>query len=135
MSTRQHPFANIPSHDTSIAKYDSLHLEFLSYTPQDRTGTSCASMVPHFDTSSKIIRPCTVKSWASDELPSVRLATVENFPPAENPRWKRKFRGFESPPGAFAVLLLSMMCLAFFFVLGGVQARRENIRSDSGKQA
>ena len=45
-------------------------------------------------------RPLTVKSCASDASLSVRLAIVENFPPADNPCWKRKCRGFDSPPGA-----------------------------------
>lgn len=96
-----------------------------------------ASLVPPSDTCSKSSSPRTVNSWASDELPSVRLATVENFPPAEKPCWKRKFRGFGSPPGALAVLLLSSTSV--FGVLSGggkvrFQTGREIIRVDRGEK-
>ena len=44
-----------------------------------------------------------MKSCASDALLSVRSAIVKNFPPADSPCCKRKFLGFDSPPGACRV--------------------------------
>lgn len=61
--------------------------------------------------------PLTVNSCASDALLSVMLAIVENFPPADSPCWRRKFRGFDSPPGACCFLLLFTVCLLVLLVL------------------
>lgn len=54
-----------------------------------------------------------MKSCASDALLSVRLAIVENFPPADSPCWKRKFRGFDAPPGACCVFILLFLLMLF----------------------